>query len=73
MTLDEVSRPYLEAFGFPDQTFDLEVENKKYVQWYYYKADIIVEFVCTKSDSKKDWEISFEINMDPLKHYIVKK
>lgn len=69
MTFDEVSNPYLEAFGFPDQTFDLEVENKKYVQWYYYKTDIIVEFVCPKFDPENEWEISFEISTDPLKYF----
>ena len=73
MTLDKLSNPYLEAFGFPDQIFEFEVENIKYVQWYYYKSDFVVEFVCPKSDSKKDWKISFEINMDPLKHYKIKK
>jgi hypothetical protein len=73
VTYDKVSKPYLTAFGSPDLIFEFEVEDKKYIQWYYYKADIIVEFVCSKSNLKNSWKLSFEINMDPLKHYKIKK
>ena len=73
MTFDKVSKPYLAAFGSPDQIFEFKVENKKYIQWYYYKADIIVEFACPKSNSEKGWNLSFELTMDPITHYKIKK
>jgi len=69
MTFDEVSNPYLEQFGPPDQTFEIELENEHYVQWYYYKYDVVVEFVCPDKDPENGWEISFAFSLDPLKYY----
>jgi hypothetical protein len=34
MTFDEISTPYLEGLGFPDQTNEFDIENEKYVQWF---------------------------------------
>jgi len=69
MTFDEISNPYLEQFGFPDQTFDLKMENHVYVQWYWYKEDVVVEFVSPENDSENGWDISFAISLDPLRYY----
>ncbi len=51
MTFNEVSNPFLEQCGFPDQTLEFELENKNYVQYYYNNRDIVVEFVCPKNNN----------------------
>jgi hypothetical protein len=33
MTFDEVSQPYIEKFGFPDQTLKISLENEIYEQY----------------------------------------
>jgi len=69
MTFNEVSNPFLEQCGFPDQTLEFELENKNYVQYYYYNRDIVIEFVCPKNNNANGWEISFALSLDPLKYY----
>ena len=69
MTFDEVTNPYLEGFGFPDQTNEIELEGKIYTQWYYYKIDVVAEFVCPQENTETGWEISFAFSLDPLKYY----
>ncbi len=69
MTFDEVSHLYLKGFGPPDQTNDFELEGKDYIQWYYYKEDVIVEFVCPQENIETGWEISFALCLDPLKYH----
>jgi hypothetical protein len=69
MTFDEVSHPYIEQFGFPDQTLSISLEDEVYEQYYWYKEDVIAEFVCPKNNQKDGWEISFALSMDPLKYY----
>ncbi len=69
MTFDEVTNPYLEGFGSPDYTNEIELEGKKYIQWYYYKLDVVAEFVCPKENEETGWEISFALSLDPLKYY----
>jgi len=69
MTFEEISQSYLNAFGEPDQSFDLPLEDSIYKQWYYYKYDVVVEFVCPEKDPENGWEISFAFSLDPLKYY----
>ena len=66
---NEVSNPFLEQCGFPDQTLEFELENKNYVQYYYYNRDIVVQFVCPQENTETGWEISFAFSLDPLKYY----
>ena len=67
MTFNEVSQLYLRSFGDPDQSFDFSLADKIYKQWYWYKVDVIVEFVAPKSNRKTGWKVSFAISLDPLK------
>jgi hypothetical protein len=69
MTFDEVSHPYLEQFGVPDQTLRISLEDEIYEQYYWYKEDVVAEFVCPKNNRKDGWEISFAFSLDPLKYY----
>ncbi len=69
MTFYEVTNPYLEGFGSPDYKNEIDLENKKYIQWYYYKLDVVVEFVCPKENEETGWELSFALSLDPLKYY----
>jgi hypothetical protein len=73
MTFEEVSIPYLNAFGEPDLSFDFPLENNICKQWYWYKSDVVVEFVAPLKDRKKGWDLSFAISLDPLKHYMNNK
>ncbi len=67
MTFEEASHPYVSVFGKPDQTHEFNLENKIYVQWYYYREDVVVEYVCSQKDKKEGWELSFAFSLDPLK------
>ena len=69
MMFNEVSNPFLEQCGFPDQTLEFELENKNYVQYYYYNRDIVIEFVCPNNKNANGWEISFALSLDPLKYF----
>ena len=73
MTFQEVTQPYLKAFGKPDQIVDLELTINFYRQWYYYKDNVIVEFVCPKDNTKDEWEVSYAMCLDPLKYRNDKK
>jgi hypothetical protein len=67
MTFEEVSLPYVRIFGKPDQSHEFKLENEIYVQWYYYREDVVVEFVCPQNEKIKGWELSFAFSLDPLK------
>ena len=69
MTFDEVTNPYLEKFGFPDQAHEFELETENYIQWYWYKHDVVVEFVCPREDTENGWEISYAFSLDPLRYF----
>jgi hypothetical protein len=69
MTFKEVSQGYFNVFGKPDQTINLPLNDKMYIQWYWYIPDVVVEFVAPKNDITDGWEISFAICLDPLKYY----
>ena len=69
MTFDEVSHPYLEILGFPDQSHEFNLENQNFIQWYYYEEDIVVEFVCSAQEDDNGWELSFAFSLDPLKYF----
>jgi hypothetical protein len=69
MTFEEISRPYLDQFGDPDQTFDFELDKEKFIQWYWYRIDVVVEFVCPSRSLKTGWEVSFAFSLDPLKYF----
>jgi hypothetical protein len=69
MTFEEISGPYIDQFGDPDQTFDFELDRDKYIQWYWYKIDVVVEFACPMKKVKNGWEVSFAFSMDPLKYF----
>jgi hypothetical protein len=69
MTYEEISEPYIVQFGEPDNVFEITLEGKHYKQLYWYKLDVIVEFFCPKENSKKGWELSFALSLDPLKYY----
>ena len=49
------------------------MENKKYIQWYYYKLDVVAEFVCPQENTETGWELSYAMSLDPLKYYKKKK
>ena len=68
MTFDEITYLYLEKFGFPDQTHEFELETENYIQWYWYKHDVVVEFVCPREDTENGWEISYAFSLDPLRY-----
>ena len=69
MPFDEVSNSYLEESGSPDQINEFHIENEEFIQWFYYKVDFVVEFVCPGNNTKDGWEISYAISLDPLKYY----
>jgi hypothetical protein len=69
MTYEEISEPYIIQFGEPDNVFEISLEGKNYKQLFWYQPDVIVEFFCTKENSKKGWELSFALSLDPLKYY----
>ena len=48
MTFEEVSELYLYSFGDPDQSFDFFLDDNIYKQWYWYKVDVIAEFVARR-------------------------
>jgi len=48
---------------------EIELEGKIYTQWYYYKIDVVAEFVCPQENTETGWEISFAFSLDPLKYY----
>jgi hypothetical protein len=73
MTFEELTQPYIDQFGEPDQTFEFDLDKEKYVQWYWYKIDVVVEFVCLMKNMKNGWEVSFAFSMDPLKYFKKKK
>jgi len=69
MTFEEVSQAYIKQFGEPDQTFDFNLDNKCYIQWYWYDIDVVVEFICPQRNKKNGWEISYAMSLDPLKYF----
>jgi len=69
MTYEEISEPYIHQFGEPDNVFEINLEGKKFKQLYWYEPDVIVEFFCPAGNSKKGWELSFALSLDPLKYY----
>jgi hypothetical protein len=69
MTFEDITQPYLDQFGKPDQTFNLPLEDKLYIQWYWYDVDVVAEFVAPTNNVKNGWEISFAISLAPLKYY----
>ena len=73
MTFNEISNNYLETFGTPDQANEFKLETEKYIQWFYYEPDVVVEFVCSNNNLKNGWEISYAISLDPLKYFQKKK
>ena len=68
-TFEEVSRPYLFMFGEPDETFDIHLDDNHYRQYYWYKPDVVVEFVAPKKNTYNGWKISFSFSLNPLKYY----
>jgi hypothetical protein len=69
MTFEEISEPYIRQFGEPDQTLDLPLNKELYKQMYWYKHDVIAEFVAPQSNTKDGWELSFALSMAPMKYH----
>ena len=69
MTFNEISNQYLVKFGSPDQKNIFNLETVKYIQWFYYEPDIVVEFVCSNNNLENGWKISYAISLNPLKYY----
>ena len=59
MTFNEASELYLHAFGEPDQSFDFNMTNKTYKQWYWYwiscNRNITMEMINANPDLPWDW------------------
>jgi len=45
------------------------LDNKCYIQWYWYDIDVVVEFICPQRNKKNGWEISYAMSLDPLKYF----
>jgi len=69
MTFNEITATYVEAFGYPDHTEYIELDGKVYHQMYWYKPDVIAEFVCPVEDTDEGWEISFALSLEPLRYH----
>jgi hypothetical protein len=69
MRFEEVTQPYLDQFGKPDQTFDIPLEDELFIQWYWYEIDVVAEFVAPNDNTDTGWELSFAISLAPLKYY----
>jgi hypothetical protein len=69
MTFEEITEQYLEQFGKPDQTFELPLVDGLYRQWFWYKVDVVAEFVAPKDDTENGWKLSFAMCLAPLNYY----
>jgi hypothetical protein len=69
MIFKELTEPYLDQFGKPDQVFDLPLEEELYIQWYWYEFDVVAEFVAPKDETETGWELSFAISLAPMRYY----
>jgi hypothetical protein len=69
MTFSEVSQPYRDQFGNPDQTLNIPLDDELYIQWYWYKVDVVAEFVAPEDNTESGWELSFALSLAPLKYH----
>ena len=69
MTFKEITEPYLDQFGEPDQTFELPLKDGLYRQLFWYTVDVVAEFTAPKDNTEAGWALSFAISLDPLKSY----